>query len=131
MSLQREFQLTFVLDGNRVGSSWSLKDGAKGTLESVFDVDTHFVRSVVRALPQGNIRLQRTSIRLQDNVNALYRRVRKRPCLEGSSLDGDSWCHVGDEIGRSDSSSGKIATISGCTAVHTFQLVQTLFQASL
>ena len=87
--LHGELHLTNVANGHSVRSTGSLDDGSKRTDTSIFQVDTHLVRSVIGTLPQFNVRIERTSFSGEEDFNTFDGGVQEGPGLKGSSLDGD------------------------------------------
>ena len=72
---QRKLEVSGVADGNGVGASGGVNEGAERARCTVFDVHLHLVRSVVGTLPKFDIRIQRASICLQQDMYALNCRV--------------------------------------------------------
>lgn len=88
--LHGELHLSGVADGDGVVVLGGVDNAAEGANVSVFDVDTHAVRGVVRSLPQVDVGVQGTSLGTKEDLDTADRRVLERPGAEGAaSLDSD------------------------------------------
>ena len=95
-----ELHSSSVADSNRVLATGSLDNSAEGTSVTVLNVDTHFLRGVIRSLPQVNVGIERTSFRLEKHLHALHGRSGERPSLKRASLHSDGGQSVPDVLGE-------------------------------
>lgn len=68
---EREFDLSDVSNGDGVGAARRLNNGTEGTNLTIFDVDAHFDRSVVRSVPQFDVGVERTALGAENDLDLL------------------------------------------------------------
>lgn len=119
---EREFNLSDVSNGDGVRATRRLNYGTKWTNLAIFDVDSHFDRSVVRSMPQFDVGVERTALSAENNLDLLDSGRAVGPGAESATLNEDGSVL----FDRSAGATGQPAGLSGNLAWSRHGIAQVL-----